>query len=91
MQKKLWFIRPVNFQNDETGEVINGAKICLLGNVPFEEPDYGYSAEIIWIGKELRDTLIKDIKGLNFPIDVELTIEDSLTKKPKVKSIRVIK
>lgn len=93
MEYNLCFYKPVYFKNDETGEVIDGAKVCFLGSKELDLPNYGYSADILWINSDVKDDLQKQIdskKDLKFPVRVNVDVEQSLTGKPKIKKVSIL-
>ncbi len=93
MDYNLCFFKPVYFKNDDTGEVIDGAKVCFLGSKELELPNYGYSADILWINQEIKADLQKQIdskKDITFPVKVKVDTENSLTGKPKIKKITIL-
>lgn len=91
IQSRVYRLKKGTFVNNETGEVINYAKVYILQSVKDDENDVGFDIQPVSCDFELYDDLLKhyrDNSKLNF--DIELNPSNGLLK-PKVVKITQLK
>lgn len=91
IQSRVYRVSKGSFVNNQTGEVINYAKVYILQNVKDDENDVGLDIQPVSCDVELYDDLVKfyrDNSKLN--LEIELKPNNGLLK-PKVVKITQLK
>lgn len=80
-----------DFIDDKTGKPIKGGKVCLMSKTHTDsETAVGYEVDFKSVSKEIIDDLFRQLgNDPKLPCDVDVSLEASLSKVPKITGILV--